>query len=179
MIKWKYCGKKLLRNKDKCPALGKICWNCIYKRRIEIVDGTDSPKENAKMYAINTPTKTREKVKMNGLFFHMQVDRRSYVTLIPRNFWEKMCQPKLRKSNLLLKQFDGIVIKVMDTFEGIFETKKHFKKIPIMVAAWNKDHVRFEIDVLKEEEDTTKLMNPIKVKENNIRLFSDYRASIH
>ena len=33
---------------------------CKYKR-IERVDGTDTPAENAEIYAINTPTKTREK----------------------------------------------------------------------------------------------------------------------
>ena len=46
---------------------------------------------------------------------------KSNVTLIPIKFCEKIRKPKLKKSNLQLKQFDGTL---MDTFEWTFETKK-------------------------------------------------------
>ena len=57
----------------------------------------------------------------------MQLDMESDVTLILQNLWEKMGRLKLRKYNLYLKQFDGTVIKVMDTFEGTFESKNASK----------------------------------------------------
>ena len=79
-------------------------------------------------------------MKLNDISFYTQVDTRSDVTLIRRNFWDKMGTRKLRKSNLQLKQFDRSVIKVMGIFHGTFETKKPTEMIPIMVAACNKDH---------------------------------------
>ena len=42
-----------------------------------------------------------------------------------------MGRPKLRKSNLNLKQFYGSVIKTLGSFEGIFVTKTCYKIIPI------------------------------------------------
>ena len=62
------------------------------------------------------------------------------VTIRSRNFLEKMGKTKLRKNNLQLMQFNETAIKVMDIFEGTFETKKRFEMIPITVAACNKDH---------------------------------------
>ena len=97
----------------------------------------------------------------------MKVQTKNAVTLIPKNFWEKKGKLKLRKSNLQLKQFNRIVIKIMGAFEETFKTKKHFEMIPIIVVACNKDQGLLGIDVLKV--DTTKLFNSIKA-ENNIGL---------
>lgn len=71
---------------------------------------------------MRTSAKNRETVKLNGITFAIQVDMGSDVTLMPRNFWEKMGKSKLRKSNLNLKQFDGSVIKTLGSFKGTFET---------------------------------------------------------
>ena len=53
-------------------------------------EGTGLPKDNTEVYEIDTPTKTREKMKLNGIFLHMLLDTGSDVTLIPRNFCEKI-----------------------------------------------------------------------------------------
>ena len=76
------------RNKNKWPALGKRCSNCKkknhfqvvcnYKRRLESVEGTDPPTENTEVSALNTPTKTREKIKLNGIFFIMPEKTKSF-----------------------------------------------------------------------------------------------------
>ena len=100
---------------------------CYYKRRIERVEDTDPPTKKAKIYSINTPNKTREKIKLNGIFFHMQVVTGSDITLILGNFWKKIGEPKLRKNNLQLKQLDGTAIKVMGTFERTFVIKSSSK----------------------------------------------------
>ena len=94
----------------------KICSNCKkkdpfqvvcnYKKRIEREEGTDPPTENAEICTIKTPIKNREEIKLNDLSFHMKVDTGSNVTLIRRNFVEKMRKQRLRKSYLQLKQFD-------------------------------------------------------------------------
>ena len=42
---------------------------CKYKRRMERVEGRYVPKENAEIYTINTPTKTRK--KLNSIFFSL------------------------------------------------------------------------------------------------------------
>ena len=44
-------------------------WYAGTKRRIERIEDTGPPTENANIYAINTMTKTREKIKLNGIFF--------------------------------------------------------------------------------------------------------------
>ena len=61
-----------------------------YKRRIERIEGTDPPTENVEICAINTPTKTREKTKFNGIFLNVQINSGSDITLKPRNLLEKM-----------------------------------------------------------------------------------------
>ena len=57
-----------------------------------------------------------------------------------------MSKPKMRKSNLQLKQFNGTLIKVVAIFEGTFETKKRFEMIPHTVIVCNKDHGLLGID---------------------------------
>ena len=37
----------------------------------------------------------------------MQIDKGSDVTLIPNNSWQEMGRPKLKRSYLKLRQFDG------------------------------------------------------------------------
>ena len=90
---------------------------------------------------IKNKTKTREKVKINGKYFHMQVDTGSDITVIPVNLGQDSEKPRLKKSALQLKQFDGTIIKTLGTFEGTFETKNHFEMIPIIVVACTKDHM--------------------------------------
>ena len=84
-------------------------------------------KKNAEIYAVNTPFKTREKLKLNCIFFHIQVNTGNDVKLIPRNFWKKMSKVKFRKSKPQCNQFDGTVIKVMDILKGYSEKKNSSK----------------------------------------------------
>ena len=115
-------------------------------------------------------------VKINGKYFHMQVDTGSDITLIPVNFWQDLGQPMLKKPALQLKQFDGTIIKTLGTFEGTFETKNHFEIIPITVVVCTKDHGLLGIDVLKVE--TSKLVSFMKSEEQEIGLLKGYKASI-
>ena len=133
-------------------------------------------REEAENFMLNTPTKTREKVKINGKYFRMQVDTGSDITLIPVNFWQDLGKPRLKKSALQLKQFNGTVIKTLGTFKGTFETKNRFEIIPITVVVCIKDHGLLAIDVLKV--DTLKLVNSMEPEEQEIGLLKGYKASI-
>ena len=113
---------------------------------------------------------------LSGFFFHMQVDMESDITSTPRKFGKKVGKPKLKNFNHELNQFVETVIKVMGTFNGIFETKKRLEMITITVVACSKDHRLLEFDVSKM--DTTKLVNSIKAEENKIELLRGYRTSI-
>ena len=125
---------------------------------------------------LNTPTKTRENVKTNGNYFHMQVDTGSNITLIPVNFWQDLGKSKYKKSTLQPKQFDRTIIKILGTFEDTFETKNRFEILPITVMACTKDNGLLGADVLKV--DTSKLVNSMKSEEQEIGLLKGYKASI-
>ena len=57
------------------------------QKKVEELKDTQVDRGGAEIFVLNTPTKIREKVKINGKYFHMQVDTGSYITLIPVNFW--------------------------------------------------------------------------------------------
>ena len=76
---------------------------CRYKKNVEEVKDIQVDRGGAEIFMLNTQTKTREKVKINGKYFHMQVDTNSDITLIPVNFWQDLGKLKLKKSTLQLK----------------------------------------------------------------------------
>ena len=69
VVKFKYYGKEQKKNNYKCPKIRinvqttkrSFSSDLNYKRKIEKVECTDPPTENAEIYATNTPTKIREK----------------------------------------------------------------------------------------------------------------------
>ena len=77
---------------------------CKYKRKIKRIESTDTQKENAKIYSINTPNP--DKNNRDCHIFHEQIEARSDVTLIPRIFWDEISKHRLTKSYLHLKHFD-------------------------------------------------------------------------
>ena len=85
-------------------------------------------------------------------------------------------KPRLKKSALQLKQFDGTIVKTFGTFEGTFETKNRFDIIPITVMACTKDHELLGIDASKV--DTLKLVNSMESEEEEIGLLKGYKTSI-
>ena len=90
------------------------------------------------------------------------------------NFWQDLGKPRLKKSTLQLRQFDGTIIKTLGTFKSTFETKNRFEIIPITVIAYTKDHGLLGIDVLKV--DTSKLLS-VESEKQEIGLLKRYKAS--
>lgn len=68
-------------------------------------------------------------MKLNGVNMNMQLDTGSYVTLIPKNIWEEMGEPKLYKSHLKVRKFVVSCLKTLGYFEGTFETIQKLFKI--------------------------------------------------
>ena len=80
------------------------------------------------------------KVKIKNFDLDMQMDTGSEVMLIPKNFWEGFRMPTLRKSKLLLRQFDELVIKILRYFEGSLELEDKFEVKPIIVTTCKENH---------------------------------------
>ena len=150
-------GKKYVQTAKRKIVLGGM----QVKRRIEKWDkGIDPSRENAEIYAINTPYQTWEKLNYKRRMF-------SHASWYGEWFI-------FRTEKLLGENGPTEIEKVPSPVEVIrqncnksnmiFETKKHFHMIPISVVACNKDHRLLGIDV-----DTTKLINSIKSEENNQR----------
>ena len=136
----------------------------IQKKVGELKD-TQVDREEAEIFTLNTLTKTRENVKINRKYFRTQEDTGYDITIIPVNFWQDLEKQRLKKSTLLLKQFDGTI-----------ETKNHFKIMPITVVVCTKDHELLGRDVLKV--DTSKLVNSMELEKQEIGLLKGYEASI-
>ena len=124
---------------------------CADTKKVGELKDKQVDREEAEIFTLNTLTKTREKVKINGKYFRMQVDTGYDITIIPVKFWQDLEKPRLKKSTLLLKQFDGM-----------FETKNHFKIMPITVVVCTKDHELLGIDVFKV--DMSKLVNSMELE---------------
>ena len=95
----------------------------------------------------------------------MLMNTGSEVTLIPINFWGDIRKPTLRKSSLLLCQFDGSVMKILRYFEGSLELEDKFEVISIIVTTCKKNHGLFGNNVFNIN--STKLINEIKIESYN------------
>ena len=75
-----------------------------------------------------------------------------------------------------LKQFDGMYIKTLETFEASFGTKERFEIVSIVVVDCKKSHKLIGTDVLKV--DTQKLINNVKVENQDISTLKGYKATV-
>ena len=114
------------------------------------------------------------KVKINNFDLDMQMDTGSEVTLTPRNFWERFGKPTLRKSSLLLRQFDGSVIKTLGYLEGSLELVEKFEVMPIIVKTCKKNRGLLGNDELNIN--STKLINEMKMEKSG--KLKNYKASL-
>ena len=64
------------------------------------------------VFSVKNKNKKVEKITEQKKKDIIQIDTGSEVTLIPRNFGKRIGKPTLRKSSLLLHQFDGSIEKI-------------------------------------------------------------------
>ena len=88
-------------------------------------------------------------VKINGKLVLVQLDSGSEASIIPKNLWQNLGEPKLRPTNMRLKQFDGTQIKTMGQFEAIVEMEDKYAIGNIVVAECLKKHGLLGTDILK------------------------------
>ena len=134
-----------------CPAFGQTFYNC---NSIEDI------------YQVRTKKKDKQIVKLNGVPLPMQIDMGSDLTLIPKIFWQEMVWPKLKRSYLKLRQFDGSCITTLVQFETTFEAKEKFEIIPLIVVDCFKNDGLISTDILKIE--TAKINNNVESEEQKV-----------
>ena len=150
----KYCGKK--HAPARCPAYGKKCNSCGRRNHFAIVcqskqvkatneiqaDAVSCEEEDvADVFVMTTPRKkTMKDVIIDGCALLMQVDTGSDATIIPNNFWRKMGSPKLNKSYVKLRQFDGSVIKTTGEFQALIEVDGKYSTAKVIVSDCCKPH---------------------------------------
>ena len=131
--------------------LKKNHFQAVCKFKKKNVERVEENEINMEVFSVKNKNKNVEKieqkkkdiilkVKINNFDLDMPMDASSKVALIPRNFWEHIGKPTLRKYSLLLHQFDGSVMKALGYFEGSLELEDKFEVIPIIVATCQKNH---------------------------------------
>lgn len=179
-VNCKFCGYQ--HPVGKCPAYGKTCSKCGKHNHFQKVCKSSSKRvqeveteETASVFAVESGTSSSVvPIKILNLSVNMQIDTGSEVTIIPRNFWEEMGKPKLRKSLVKLKQFDGSTIKLLGKFEALLESENKVDIAEVIVADCIKGHGLIGMDVLKA--DATVMMN--HVRKDEVGRLKDFKADI-
>jgi len=176
--KCKFCGYS--HPAGKCPAYGKTCSKCGKNNHFQSVCRSNAKKvqevekeESNSVFAIGNPSSIIP-VVIGNTSIDMQIDTGSEVTIIPKNFWESLGKPPLRKCSVKLKQFDGSTIKLLGKFVAVIEAEKKIDVAEVIVADCIKEHGLLGMDVLKA--DATALINHVKVDE--VGRLKDFQADI-
>jgi len=160
----KFCGKSHARG--KCPAFGKTCNKCRKQNHFSVVcrSATTSAKRthevevsqqgeteapaDFQVFSLGSTKRLLKKVTINEGTVLMQLDSGSEATILPKNLWESIGQPKLRPTKHRLRQFDGSEIRTIGQFEGLVEMEKNYAIANIIVAECGKAHGLLGTDVL-------------------------------
>ena len=129
----KACG--LQHRQGRCPAWGKTCNKCRKRnhfaamcrsepRAAHEVEAVNQPADDA-VFAVSDPktdqASSLKNVLIEGHHLKMQLDSGSDASIVPRNFWQQLGEPKLRKCARQLRQFDGSLIKTLGCFAAVVE----------------------------------------------------------
>ena len=79
----------------------------------------------------------------------MRLDSGSEATIIPKNFWVKLGEPKLTCTKSHLRQFDEVEIKTTGEFQACVELRDRFTMTNVVVAECHKHHGLVGTDVLQ------------------------------
>ena len=201
-----YCGRSHVHG--KCLAFGKVCKKCFRKNHFAVVcrssdktthevvaqdkEAEEMDTENFKpVFNINTKKVALQEVKLDDVPMCMQLDSGSQATIIPKNFWMKLRQPKLHRTSHQLKQYDGSEIKTLGQFKGMVEMNGWFAVGNIVVAQCEKNHSLMGTDLLNvdfskmsvnsisdfNKRNLTKCIN-FKVSESKLGCLKGFQARI-
>ena len=192
----KFCGKSHARG--KCPAFGKTCNKCRKQNHFSVVcrSATTSAKRthevevsqqgeteapaDFQVFSLGSTKRLLKKVTINEGTVLMQLDSGSEATILPKNLWESIGQPKLRPTKHRLRQFDGSEIRTIGQFEGLVEMEKNYAIANIIVAECGKAHGLLGTDVLSVDA-SSMAINCNKVTNNTndtVGCLNDFQARI-
>ena len=165
------CG--IRHQPGRCPARGKACNKCHKRNHFAAVcrsnakstheveaSQTAEETETGTVFALGTTENksgTLKTVTIEGRRLAMQLDSGSDSTIIPRNFWQHLGEPKLRKCNRQLRQFDGTAIRTLGTFTAVIELDSKITCVDVTVAACSKNHGLLGTDSLQFDLDSVML----------------------
>jgi len=152
-----YCGRN--HAKGQCSAYGKQCKKCgkanhfavmcRSNRALNVTHHLERTEKDEELSVFSIGQSVVKKVKLDGIEIPMQLDSGSQATLIPRNLWEDMGKPRLSKTSVSLKQFDGTLLRTIGQYSAAIEMDKKFVMGTIVVTACTKSHGLLGTDVLK------------------------------
>ena len=159
----KFCGT--IHRRGSCPAYGKTCQKCSKRnhfakvcRSVQAIVAEDAQIDNhnvAPVFAVGVNTaeggtkQSFSKLKIAGVELDMQLDSGSEATIIPKNFWVKLGEPKLTRTKSRLHQFDGTEIKTAGEFQACVELRDCFTMTNVVVAECHKHHGLVGTNVLQ------------------------------
>lgn len=123
-----FCWYKHETKKEKYPAFGKTCDNClkkiyfqavcrIKKKNMERIEWKKQNGTNFGFFFLKNKEKIFTKILNKQHRFGYE-NEHSELTLIPINFWEHIGKSKLYENHVQLHQFDGSLIKTLGYFDG-------------------------------------------------------------
>uniref|UniRef100_A0A1I8JJ12 Integrase catalytic domain-containing protein n=1 Tax=Macrostomum lignano TaxID=282301 RepID=A0A1I8JJ12_9PLAT len=116
-------------------------------------------------------------VLIEGKPFKMQLDSGSGASIIPINFWRSLGEPKLRKSKLRLRQFDGTVIRTRGCFTALIEVGRQIACADVTVTECTKEHGLIGTDVLDFKLDTA-TVNQVERSSKPLGKLKGFRARV-
>ena len=167
----KACG--LQHAQRRCPAWGKVCNKCHKKNHFAAMCRsksrtaneveTDEPTESDAVFSIGGTRKAKSRsiktVLIEGRALSMQLDSGSDATIIPKNFWRNLGEPKLRRCNRTLRQFDGSIIETLGSLCAVIEVENKIACTEVIVAACEKAHGLLGTDLLRFNLDAVTINN--------------------
>ena len=172
----------------QCPAYGKQCNLC--KNLNHFASQCRSTKKvNALETACNEEQQVMEgecnalgnlkcsliTVNINNKPFSMQLDTGASLSIIPRNFWNKLGRPRLTQIQKKIRMFDGSELKTLGEMESVVECDGRVHATKLVVTDASKDHGLIGTDIINMEDSHVTLHH---MKYENLGQVSSHQASI-
>ena len=168
-----FCGRSHARG--QCPAYGKSCSKCLKKNHFAAVCKSaktthevtaEDPVADCAVYNVGTVERSSMKtVQIDGNKVLMQLDSGSEASIIPKNLWQQIGEPRLRPTKVPLKQYDGSQIKTIGQFDALIELDGKFTIGNVVVADCLKQHGLLGTDNLKVNSDALSISHVVNKKD--------------
>ena len=159
-----YCGN--YHAAKSCPAYGKICNVCkkrnhfarMCKASKQEIHAVLQNKEKIDIYCVDhsesiyTINQKLEPIKINGCMIPMQIDTGASVSVISKNLWNILKQPKLQVCKKSLEAYDGHVMSTLGEFSAIISKENIDKESKVIVINTKKEFGLLGRDLLSHND---------------------------